>query len=79
MLQELDRNLMSNDNFIHEQNGKLAERDRIIQNNKAELERLEKKNKMQEHKVSDKIIHRAVVNQRVSWSTTSQLICCLIG
>lgn len=56
MLQELDNNLITKDNFIHEQNGKLEEKDKIIQNNKAELERLEKKNKMQEHKVRDKNI-----------------------
>ncbi|XP_041794378.1 kinesin-like protein KIF23 isoform X2 [Chelmon rostratus] len=51
MLQELDCNLNSNNNFIHEQNGKLAEKDKIIQNNKAEIERLDKKTKMQEHKI----------------------------
>lgn len=56
MLQELDSNLVSNDNFIHEQNGKLLEKDKIIQNNKAEIERLEKRAKMQEHKVTDQII-----------------------
>lgn len=56
MLQQLDSNLISKDDFIHEQNGKLVERDKIIQNNKAEIERLEKKTKMQEHKVKDKII-----------------------
>ena len=51
MLQDLDSNLVSKGNYIHEQNGKLAEKDKIIQNNRAEIERLEKKNKMQEHKV----------------------------
>lgn len=56
MLQELDSGLITNDNFIHEQNGKLLEKDKIIQNNKAEIERLEKRAKMQEHKVTDKII-----------------------
>lgn len=50
-LQELDSNLISKENLIHEQSGKLAEKDRIIQNNKAEMERLEKKIKTQEHKV----------------------------
>lgn len=55
MLQQLDSNLISKDD-IHEQNGKLVERDKIIQNNKAEIERLEKKTKLQEHKVKDKII-----------------------
>ncbi|XP_054475406.1 kinesin-like protein KIF23 isoform X2 [Anoplopoma fimbria] len=51
MLQELDNALISKDNFIHEQNGKLGDKDRIIQNIKAEIERLEKKNRMQEHKI----------------------------
>lgn len=51
MLQELDNNLLSKDDIIHEHNGKMMERDKIIQNNKAEIERLEKKSKMQEHKV----------------------------
>lgn len=51
VLQELDGNLISKENFIQEQNGKLMEKDTIIQSNKAEIERLEKKAKMQEHKV----------------------------
>lgn len=54
LLQELDSNLISKENFIHEQNGKLIEKDKIIQNNRAEIERLEKKAKMQEHKVGGK-------------------------
>lgn len=57
MLQRLDGNLLSKDDFIHEQNGQLAERDKIIQSNKAELERLEKKTKMQEQKVKAKVTH----------------------
>ncbi|KAM3609753.1 uncharacterized protein V6R79_019786 [Siganus canaliculatus] len=50
-LQALDNNLFSKDNFIDDQNGKLAEKDKIIQSNKTEIERLEKKTKMQEHKI----------------------------
>lgn len=53
MLQELDSKLISKENLIHEQTGKLAEKDKVIQNNKTDLERLEKKTKMQEHKVGD--------------------------
>lgn len=60
MLQEMDGNLISNDNFIQEQNDKLLEKDKIIQGNKADIERLEKKTKMQEHKVRDK-------NIKTSW------------
>lgn len=59
MLQELDNNLLSKDNFIYEQNAKLVEKDKIIQNNKAEMERLEKKNKMQEHKVEKGKIYKS--------------------
>uniref|UniRef100_A0A673A0S3 Kinesin-like protein n=1 Tax=Sphaeramia orbicularis TaxID=375764 RepID=A0A673A0S3_9TELE len=33
------------------QNGKLFEKDKVIQNNKSEIERLEKKTRMQEHKI----------------------------
>ncbi|XP_056273657.1 kinesin-like protein KIF23 isoform X2 [Pseudoliparis swirei] len=51
MLQDLDNNQISKDDLIHAQNGKLADKDKIIQNNKTELERLEKKNRMQEHKI----------------------------
>lgn len=58
VLQDLDSNLVSKDNCILEQNGKLLEKDKIIQSNKAELERLEKKTKMQEHKVGSKDISR---------------------
>ena len=53
MLQDLDSNLISKENLIHEQNGRLVEKDKVIQNNKADIERLEKKTKMQEHKVGD--------------------------
>ena len=52
-LRELDSHFISKDNFIHEQNGQLEEKDKIIQSNKAEIERLEKRTKMQEHKVKD--------------------------
>lgn len=51
LLQELDSNLKSKDNLINEQNGKMLEMDKIIQSNKAEIDRLEKKNRMHEHKV----------------------------
>lgn len=64
-LQELDNNLISNDHFIQEQNGKLTEKDKMIQSSKAEIERLEKRIKMQEHKVRDQ-------NMQTSWSS---LVC----
>lgn len=51
MLQQLDTNLFSIDGLIQEQSGKLAEKEKVISNNQAEIERLEKRTKMQEHKV----------------------------
>lgn len=51
MLQQLDTNLFSIDGLIQEQSGKLAEREKVISNNQAEIERLEKRTKMQEQKV----------------------------
>lgn len=56
MLQGVDSNLITKDNFIREQNGKLAEKDKIIHSNKAEIERLEKMTKTLEQKVSDQFI-----------------------
>lgn len=57
MLQDMDGDLISKDNLIREQTGKLDEKDKVIQTNKAELERLEKRTKMQEHKVRDSVIY----------------------
>lgn len=50
-LKELDEGVFSRDDVIHKQNGKLAEKERLIQSQKADLDRLEKKTKMQEYKV----------------------------
>lgn len=54
MLQQLDSNQASTANAVQEHNDKLSEKDRIIQNNKSEIERLEKRTKMYEHKVRNK-------------------------
>lgn len=51
VLQEQDSNILSKENFIHEQRGKLGEKDKMIQNQKNEIDRLEKKSKMLEYKV----------------------------
>lgn len=56
MLQQLDSNQAAEENAVEEQNKILSEKDRIIQSNKAEIERLEKRTKMYEHKVHDKKI-----------------------
>lgn len=54
MLQQLDSNQAATENAVQEHNDKLSEKDRIIQNNKSEIERLEKRTKMYEHKVRNK-------------------------
>uniref|UniRef100_A0A673ZAT7 Kinesin-like protein n=1 Tax=Salmo trutta TaxID=8032 RepID=A0A673ZAT7_SALTR len=51
MLQEFDGHLMAKENFIHEQWGKLGEKDKIMFNQKNEMDRLEKKSKMLEYKI----------------------------
>lgn len=55
MLQEFDGHLMAKENFIHEQRGKLGEKDKIMFNQKNEMDRLEKKSKMLEYKVKSSI------------------------
>lgn len=57
MLQQLDSNQAAKENAVREYTANMSEKDRIIQNNKAELERLEKRTKMFEHKVKDKNHH----------------------
>lgn len=49
MLQEFDSSVASKENYIH---GKLAEKEKTISGQKTELERLEKKIKTLEYKVS---------------------------
>lgn len=55
MVQQLDSDLISKENTIHEQNNKLAEKDAVIQNNKGDIEYLRKKIKVHEEKVKDRI------------------------
>lgn len=51
MLQEFDGHLVAKETFIQEQRGKLGEKDKIMFNQKNEMDRLEKKSKMLEYKV----------------------------
>ncbi|KAL1007666.1 hypothetical protein UPYG_G00089890 [Umbra pygmaea] len=51
MLQECDGHVMAKETFIKEQRGKLGEKDRVIVNQKNEMDRLEKKSKMLEYKI----------------------------
>lgn len=62
MLQQLDGNQAAKENGAREQKEKVSEMERTIQSNKAEIERLEKRTKMYEHKVQDqhKIICQSV-------------------
>lgn len=52
MLQEMDSTLIGKENYIHEQRGKLGDKDKMIHNQKNEIDRLEKKSKMLEYKVT---------------------------
>lgn len=60
MLQQLDSNQGATANAVQEHHDKLSEKDRVIQNNKLEIERLEKRTKMYEHKVWDKKTHHLI-------------------
>ena len=51
MLQDFDSNFSAKENFIHDQRGKLGEKDKVISSQKTELERLENKSKTLEYKV----------------------------
>lgn len=55
-LQEFDGNLSAKENLIHDQRGKLGEKDKVILNQKTEIDRLEKKSKMLEYKVKPGLI-----------------------
>ena len=51
MLQQFDGQLGAKETFIHDQQSKLSEKDKVIINQRTELERLEKKSKTLEYKV----------------------------
>ncbi|KAG7283792.1 hypothetical protein CRUP_034416, partial [Coryphaenoides rupestris] len=50
-LQDFDSHFAAKENFIHDQRGKLGEKDKVIAAQKTELERLDKKSKMLEYKI----------------------------
>lgn len=56
-LQQLDSDLTSIENTIHQQNNELVEKDAVIQNNKSNIEFLNKKIKVHEEKVKDRITY----------------------
>lgn len=51
MLQQFDSQLGEKEAFLHDQQNKLREKDKVILNQKSEVERLEKKSKTLEYKV----------------------------
>lgn len=51
MLQQLDGQMNAKETFLHDQRNKVNEKDKVIANQRAELERLEKKSKTLEYKV----------------------------
>lgn len=51
MLQQFDIQSNTKETLLHDQRGKLTEKDRVIISQRAEMERLEKKSKTLEYKV----------------------------
>lgn len=51
MLQQCESQLNAKETFLHDQRSKLSEKDKVIINQKMEIERLEKKSKTLEYKV----------------------------
>lgn len=51
MIHQFDGQLNAKENHLHDQQSKLGEKDKVIINQRAELERLEKKSKTLEYKV----------------------------
>lgn len=51
MVQQFDSQLNSKETFLHDQRSRLNEKDKVIINQKTEIERLEKKSKTLEYKV----------------------------
>lgn len=51
MLQQFDNQLGEKETFLHDQQNKLKEKDKVILNQKTEIDRLEKKSKTLEYKV----------------------------
>lgn len=51
MLQQLDGQINAKESFLYDQRNKLSEKDKVISNQRSELERLEKKSKTLEYKV----------------------------
>lgn len=51
MLQQFDSQINAKETFLHDQRAKLGEKDKVILNQKSEIERLEKKSKTLEYKV----------------------------
>lgn len=51
MLQQLDSQINAKETFLYDQRSKLSEKDKVIANQRLEVERLEKKSKTLEYKV----------------------------
>lgn len=51
MLQQLDGQLNAKETVLHEQRSKMGEKEKLIINQRTEIERLEKKSKTLEYKV----------------------------
>lgn len=51
MLQQFDGQLSAKETYLHDQQSKLCEKDKVITNQRTEIERLEKKSTTLEYKV----------------------------
>lgn len=62
MLQQFDSQLGAKETFIHDQRSKLSEKDKVILNQRTEMDRLEKKTKTLEYKVSPSLLAHLFCN-----------------
>lgn len=62
-LQQLDGQLNAKETILHEQRSKMGEKEKVITNQRTEIERLEKKSKTLEYKVRYHLNYKTYSNQ----------------
>lgn len=62
-LQQLDGQLNAKETILHEQRSKMGEKEKVITNQRTEIERLEKKSKTLEYKVCYHLNYKTYSNQ----------------
>ncbi len=58
MVQQFDSQLNAKETFLHDQRSRLSEKDKVIINQRTEIERLEKKSKTLEYKVLSRSLRK---------------------